>query len=70
MKVTEMLRGPWGLLQFQHSEPKNRVEVLQAVERPHSSISLHINGGSLYAQDFIGSRTNSLDDCCSDQFES
>jgi hypothetical protein len=59
---------PRRLLPIQHSEPKNRVKALRAVERPHSQLPLR-SSGDAYAQDLIGRRTNSLDDCCSDKFE-
>jgi hypothetical protein len=59
-----------GLLPVQHSEGKNRVEARRTVERPHSQLPFTSSEGGAYAQDVIGSRTNSLDDCCSDKFES
>jgi hypothetical protein len=59
-----------GLLLRQHTKPKNRVEPLRTLEWPHFQFPFASSDGEFYAQDIIGGRTNSLDACCSDQFES
>jgi hypothetical protein len=59
-----------GLLLRQHTKPKNRVEPLRTLEWPHFQFPFASSNGEFCAQDIIGGRTNSLDACCSDQFES